>query len=78
MPFRTPLTDIRLAVLDPIPTTGLTAADVDELARSTRALMLDELYALTEKARGQSLPRPQDDAMNGAAKTTGSDARVAA
>jgi lysophosphatidate acyltransferase len=40
--------------------------------------MLDELYALTEKARGQKLPRPQDDATNGAAKTTGSDARVAA
>lgn len=65
-------------VLDPIPTTGLTAADVDELARSTRALMLDELYALTEKARGQKLPRPEDNGTNGAAKTTGSDARVAA
>lgn len=40
--------------------------------------MLDELYALTEKARGQKLPRPEDNGTNGAAKTTGSDARVAA
>ncbi|KAH6627667.1 hypothetical protein F5144DRAFT_280746 [Chaetomium tenue] len=65
-------------VLDPIPTTGLTAADVDELARSTRSLMLQELYALTEKARGQSVPRHEDEGANGVAKTTGNDARVAA
>ncbi|KAH6841089.1 hypothetical protein B0I37DRAFT_231346 [Chaetomium sp. MPI-CAGE-AT-0009] len=66
-------------VLDPIPTVGLTAADVDELARSTRELMLNELYALTEKARGQALPRPGDDNdTNGVAKATGTDMRAAA
>ncbi|KAH8673889.1 hypothetical protein BX600DRAFT_433496 [Xylariales sp. PMI_506] len=45
-------------VLDPIPTTGLTAADVDELTRSTRDLMLEELLALTEKARGKPIAVP--------------------
>jgi lysophosphatidate acyltransferase len=66
-------------VLEPIPTVGLTAADVDELARSTRELMLNELYALTEKARGQALPRPNDNKdANGVAQATGTDMRVAA
>ncbi|KAK3296228.1 uncharacterized protein B0H64DRAFT_424706 [Chaetomium fimeti] len=66
-------------VLDPIPTVGLTASDVDELARSTRELMLNELYALTEKARGQALPRPNDNKdANGVAQATGTDMRVAA
>ena len=43
------------AVLDPIPTVGMTAADVDELAISTRELMLKEMIALTEKVRRQSV-----------------------
>jgi lysophosphatidate acyltransferase len=64
-------------VLDPIPTTGLTAADVDELTRSTRELMLRELIALTEKARGRpvSAAAPRT---NGVVKATGVDARVPA
>ncbi|KAK4034902.1 hypothetical protein C8A01DRAFT_38598 [Parachaetomium inaequale] len=65
-------------VLDPIPTTGLTAADVDELTRSTRSLMLQELYALTEKARGQSVNKAVTNDANGVAKVTGADTRVAA
>ncbi|KAL2170176.1 hypothetical protein VTG60DRAFT_5128 [Thermothelomyces hinnuleus] len=65
-------------VLDPIPTTGLTAADVDELTRSTRNLMLNELYALTEKARGQPLTKVEADGDNGVAKATGTDAKPAA
>jgi len=65
-------------VLDPIPTTGLTAADVDELTRSTRSLMLNELYALTEKARGQSVAHVEADGANGVAKVTGTDMKVAA
>ncbi|AEO57441.1 hypothetical protein MYCTH_2303614 [Thermothelomyces thermophilus ATCC 42464] len=65
-------------VLDPIPTTGLTAADVDELTRSTRNLMLNELYALTEKARGQPVTKVEADGDNGVAKATGTDAKPAA
>ncbi|KAL2133682.1 hypothetical protein VTI74DRAFT_1910 [Chaetomium olivicolor] len=66
-------------VLDPIPTTGLTAADVDELTRSTRELMLKELIALTEKARGKPVAAtPIVNHTNGVAKVTGTDMRVAA
>ena len=45
-----------LLVLDPIPTTGLTAADVDELTRTTRERMLKELINLTAEVRGQPIP----------------------
>ncbi|KAL2181947.1 uncharacterized protein P884DRAFT_215612 [Thermothelomyces heterothallicus CBS 202.75] len=65
-------------VLDPIPTTGLTAADVDELTRSTRNLMLNELYALTEKARGQPVTKVEADGDNGVAEATGTDAKPTA
>jgi len=67
-------------VLDPISTKGLTSADVDELTRSTRELMLKELIALTERARGQkitSAPRTVSHT-NGVIKASGSDMRVAA
>lgn len=47
-----------MAVLDPIPTKGLTSADVDELTRTTRELMLKELMTLTAKARGQPMAVP--------------------
>jgi lysophosphatidate acyltransferase len=73
-----PLTNTESTVLDPIPTTGLTAADVDELTRSTRSLMLQELYALTEKARGQPVTKSVTNDANGVAKVTGADTRVAA
>ncbi|KAK4146363.1 uncharacterized protein C8A04DRAFT_35071 [Dichotomopilus funicola] len=67
-------------VLDPIPTTGLTAADVDELTRTTRNLMLDELHALTEKARGlqagATKVAPATESNGVASKATGSDMRV--
>lgn len=43
-------------MLDPIPTTGLTTADVDELTRTTRELMLRELVTLTAIARGTRVP----------------------
>lgn len=66
-------------VLDPIPTTGLTSADVDELTRTTRETMLKEIIALTEQARGQSTPSAVPLLQtNGVAKVTGSDLRVAA
>ncbi|ROT36010.1 1-acyl-sn-glycerol-3-phosphate acyltransferase beta [Sodiomyces alkalinus F11] len=49
---------IPVKVLDPIPTTGLTAADVDALTNTTRELMLKELVALTEKAQGRPMAVP--------------------
>ncbi|GAB0137193.1 hypothetical protein EsDP_00005470 [Epichloe bromicola] len=49
---------IPIKVLDPIPTKGLTAADVEELTRTTRDLMLKELLALTSKARGSPMAVP--------------------
>ena len=45
-------TNALYVVLDPIPTKGLTAADVDELARTTREKMLDELVRLTAETQG--------------------------
>ncbi|KAK1992028.1 acyltransferase [Colletotrichum falcatum] len=62
---------IPVKVLDPIPTTGLTAADVDELTRKTRDLMLEELISLSEKAQGRPMKVAHDVA---SAKTTGTDA----
>ncbi|KAI0538510.1 hypothetical protein GGR58DRAFT_295806 [Xylaria digitata] len=57
-------------VLDPIPTTGLTAEDVDELTRSTRELMLQEIIALTQKARNQPTTVPVISG-NGVVTSTG-------
>ncbi|KAM0514101.1 hypothetical protein ACHAPE_007191 [Trichoderma viride] len=56
---------IPIKVLAPIPTANLTTADVDELTRETRELMLSELISLTEKARGQPIAMP---ATNGSSK----------
>ena len=46
----------KTTVMDPIPTKGLTTADVDELTRTTREAMLRELVTLTAKARGTRVP----------------------
>ncbi|KAI0593959.1 hypothetical protein F4775DRAFT_575968 [Biscogniauxia sp. FL1348] len=56
---------IPVRVLDPIPTTGLTTEDVDELTRTTRELMLKEMIELTEKARGRpiAMPARSDDSV---------------
>jgi len=48
-------------VLKPIPTAHLKAADVDDLTRGTRELMLQELIALTESPAGQKATRAEDD-----------------
>lgn len=53
---RTTLTNF--SVLEPIPTKGLTAADVDELCTKTRQVMLEEIVNLTYRARGQEIPIP--------------------
>ncbi|KJZ72964.1 hypothetical protein HIM_07727 [Hirsutella minnesotensis 3608] len=47
---------VPVKILDPIPTEGLTAADVDELARTVREVMLKEYVALSAKAKGQPMP----------------------
>lgn len=47
------IADVVAIVLPPIPTGHLTAADVEELTRSTREKMLKELVALTESPMGQ-------------------------
>ncbi|KAK4668803.1 1-acylglycerol-3-phosphate O-acyltransferase [Podospora pseudoanserina] len=66
-------------VLDPIPTAGLTTADVDELARETREVMLREMIALTEKARRKTVPLTVPaKQQNGVVKVSGTDMRVAA
>jgi lysophosphatidate acyltransferase len=43
-------------VLDPIPTTDLTSADVDDLCNKTREIMLKEIINLTYQSRGQEAP----------------------
>ncbi|KAI0512597.1 hypothetical protein F5B22DRAFT_298019 [Xylaria bambusicola] len=63
---------IPVKVLDPISTAGLTAEDVDELTRSTRELMLQEIIALTHKARNQPLAVPTSSG-NSTATTSGRD-----
>ncbi|OAA56475.1 AtaAp protein [Cordyceps fumosorosea ARSEF 2679] len=63
---------VPIKVLDPIPTKGLTSADVDELARTTRELMLKELVTLTAEARGQPIAVPANPS---SAKSSGVDVR---
>ncbi|GAB1320763.1 1-acylglycerol-3-phosphate O-acyltransferase [Madurella fahalii] len=65
-------------VLDPISTEGLTAADVDQLTIKTHELMLKEMIALTERARGKPLADGTNGATNGVGMATGAEARVSA
>lgn len=67
---------IPVKVLDPIPTTGLTAADVDELTRSTRELMLKELVALSAKAQKRPMAMPASNGRDGVVKASGADATL--
>ena len=63
--------------MEPIPTKGLEAADVDELTRTTRELMLNELVSLTAKARGQPIAVPASNG-NSTGKSSGVDTNGAA
>lgn len=56
------IADPLLTVLPPIPTAHLTAADVDELTRTTREKMLDELVAITESPMGQKATKANVEA----------------
>lgn len=62
-------------VLEPIPTQGLTTADVDELVRTTRDNMLEELIRLTAQAKGQPISIPAVVNQGAAIKATGTDVR---
>ncbi|KXJ94743.1 hypothetical protein Micbo1qcDRAFT_132778 [Microdochium bolleyi] len=66
---------IPVKVLDPIPTKGLTAEDVDELTRSTRELMLKEMVALTQRARNKPVAMPSDSG-NGVVRASGVEATI--
>ncbi|KAH7329387.1 acyltransferase [Stachybotrys elegans] len=67
---------IPVKVLDPIPTKGLTAADVDELTRTTRELMLRELISLSEKAQGRKFAMPVAADQSSKAVSSGVDTTV--
>ncbi len=54
--------DIDSAVLPPIPTARLEAADVEDLTRTTRETMLTELVKLTESPLGQKATKANVDA----------------
>ncbi|KAF5026654.1 hypothetical protein F66182_1238 [Fusarium sp. NRRL 66182] len=64
---------IPVRVLNPIPTKGLTSADVDELTRTTRDLMLNELVTVTAKARGQPMAVPASTTDSSAGKSSAID-----
>jgi lysophosphatidate acyltransferase len=54
----------------------LTTADVDELVRTTRDLMLKELVALTEKAQGRAIAMPATSGKDGVVKASGAEATL--
>lgn len=62
-----------VTVLDPIPTKGLTSADIDELTRTTRDLMLREYVSLSEKAQGRPLSVPASNGDAEVVKASGAD-----
>ncbi|OAP59051.1 hypothetical protein AYL99_06349 [Fonsecaea erecta] len=51
---------IRVKVLDPIPTKGLTAADVDKLTQETREKMLNALTAMGKDSKSLSIQNKKD------------------
>jgi len=64
---------ISIKVLQPIDTTKLKPADVEDLAHDTRDLMLKELVGLTAKARGRPLAMPAQISGDGVVKASGSE-----
>ncbi|KAI0841549.1 acyltransferase-domain-containing protein [Hypoxylon sp. FL0890] len=66
---------IPVKVLDPIPTIGLKAEDVDELTRSTRELMQREYVALTQKVQNRPIAMPSMNG-DGVVRASGADATL--
>ncbi|KAF9872669.1 p protein [Colletotrichum karsti] len=64
---------IPVKVLDPIPTTNLTSADVDELTRKTRDLMAEAYLSLSVQAQGKPM-KVSITEKNASARATGTDA----
>lgn len=67
--------EVRVKVLKPISTKGLTAADVEDLTRDTREKMLEEVIALTAKQRGQPMGMSAQQG-NGVVKASGTEATI--
>lgn len=63
----------RCSVLKPIETKNLTAADVEDLTRDTRELMLRELVSLTAKERGTTIEMPRENSRDGVVKASGAE-----
>ncbi|KAI9795640.1 MAG: 1-acylglycerol-3-phosphate O-acyltransferase [Candelina submexicana] len=65
--------DIPVKVLPPISTAHLTSADVDDLTKHTRDVMLAELISLSGKARANGIAMSASEArkLDGSAKSTG-------
>ena len=62
-----------MVVLKPIETKGLKTADVEDLARDTRDLMLREMVSLTAKARGRPVAMPAQKSGDGVVKASGAE-----
>ena len=61
--------------MKPIETKNLTSADVEDLARDTRELMLRELVALTSKTERKPIAMPAQNA-DGVVKASGREPQV--
>ena len=68
--------DLTLLVLKPIETKNLTSADIENLTRDTRELMLSELVDLTSKARGQPIAMQAEGHSDRVKKASGVEARA--
>lgn len=63
-------------MLKPIETKGLTTADVEDLTRDTRDLMLREIVNLTAKTRGQPVAISAQNSADGVVKASGAEATI--
>jgi len=63
-------------VLKPIETKYLTSADVENLTRDTRELMLKELVSLTAKQQGRPIPVLAQKSEDGVVKSSGAEATI--
>lgn len=68
---------IPVKVVAPISTKGKTKDDVDVLVEQTRNIMLEELKAITGKARDQGVALKEGEKVNGTAKSSGVDLDIA-
>ncbi|KAH8594891.1 1-acyl-sn-glycerol-3-phosphate-acyltransferase-like protein [Bisporella sp. PMI_857] len=67
---------IPIKVLKPIETENLTSADVENLTRDTRELMLKELVSLSARTRDQPIAMPSNTPVDGVVRASGSEATI--